>query len=384
MVGDGMAQAHGNRFARHRKLTLCLLAVALSLAIAVLSERTLRSLLGDYSNYGTSRTILLREGRPNSSGMVTPYRWQIEASDTLPDKSFLLRHDENGFVMPSKVHDDPDQSIFFLGGSTTQCAYNEEEKRFPYLSGRLLEAATGKRTNSYNGGVSSNNSLHSIDVLYNKILPLNPEVVVLMQNVNDLHTLMTYDSYWASGNEFSPIVDQRSLAGASLSLVQRALPNLFALVRRATVNLLYSASGAQDEPADDRVPDIGSWTEQFRRNLRTFVAICRANAIQPALMTQPNRLTPDPDEAVQKYYDFLNTEYMHRVWVTYPQFQSFHEAFNEVIREVGRENDALVIDLDRAIPKGERYMYDPYHLTEAGSELVAEVISEQLRAYRER
>ena len=101
-------------------------------------------------------------------------------------------------------------------------------------------------------------------------------------------------------------------------------------------------------------------------------------------MTQPNRLTPDPDEAVQKYYDFLNTEYMHRVWVTYPQFQSFHEAFNEVIREVGRENDALVIDLDRAIPKGERYMYDPYNLTEAGSELVAEVISEQLRAYREK
>jgi hypothetical protein len=44
----------------------------------------------------------------------------------------------------------------------------------------------------------------------------------------------------------------------------------------------------------------------------------------------------------------------------------------------------LVIDLDRAIPKDERYMYDPYHLTEAGSELVAEVISEQLRAYRER
>ena len=54
--------------------------------------------------------------------------------------------------MPSKVHDHPDLTLAFLGGSTTECIYVDENNRFPYLAGRLIEEQTGLKVNSYNAG----------------------------------------------------------------------------------------------------------------------------------------------------------------------------------------------------------------------------------------
>ena len=56
-------------------------------------------------------------------------------------KPYVLRVDRQGFIMPSKIHDHPDLTIAFLGGSTTECIYVDEDNRFPYLVGRLLERA---------------------------------------------------------------------------------------------------------------------------------------------------------------------------------------------------------------------------------------------------
>ena len=50
--------------------------------------------------------------------------------------------------------------------------------------------------NSYNSGVSGNNTLHSIDILLNKAIPLEPDIVVLMQNINDLIILLFEGDFW--------------------------------------------------------------------------------------------------------------------------------------------------------------------------------------------
>ena len=60
-------------------------------------------------------------------------------SDGLEQKPYVLRVDRQGFIMPAKIHDHPDLTIAFLGGSTTECTYVDEDQRFPYLVGRLLE-----------------------------------------------------------------------------------------------------------------------------------------------------------------------------------------------------------------------------------------------------
>ena len=117
-------------------------------------------------------------------------------SDGLVQKPFVLRVDRQGFIMPSKIHDHPDLTIAFLGGSTTECTYVDEDNRFPYLAGRLLERQTHLKVNSYNAGRSGNNTLHCLNVLLNKVVNLKPDIVVLMENINDLAILMYEKTYW--------------------------------------------------------------------------------------------------------------------------------------------------------------------------------------------
>ena len=92
----------------------------------------------------------------------------------------------------------PDLTLVFLGGSTVACIYVDEESRFPSLVGQLLSQQTGKKVTSYNSGVGGNNSLHSLDILLNKIIPLKPDVVVMMHNINDLVALIYDKTYWSN------------------------------------------------------------------------------------------------------------------------------------------------------------------------------------------
>lgn len=72
----------------------------------------------------------------------------------------------------------------------------DEGNRFPCLVGHLLEQKTGKKVTSINAAMGGNNSLHSLDILLNKIIPLKPDVVVMMHNINDLVALMYDKTYW--------------------------------------------------------------------------------------------------------------------------------------------------------------------------------------------
>ena len=94
---------------------------------------------------------------------VKPTEEALKISDKLENREYILRIDDNGFIVPSKVHEYPDRTIVFLGGSTTECFYVDEEKRWPYLAGRLLENDTGLKVNAYNAGMSAINSFNSIN-----------------------------------------------------------------------------------------------------------------------------------------------------------------------------------------------------------------------------
>ncbi|MCS6771121.1 MAG: SGNH/GDSL hydrolase family protein [Kiritimatiellae bacterium] len=136
------------------------------------------------------RVIRLREHAPNQNRWVRPTREYMQGVDSLERKFYRLATDENGFIMPSAIHETPDIELVFLGGSTTECLYVDETNRFPYLAGRLLESRTGLRINSYNGGHSGNHSMHSLNVLINKVLPMQPDAVILCHNINDFATLL--------------------------------------------------------------------------------------------------------------------------------------------------------------------------------------------------
>ncbi|MSO66072.1 MAG: hypothetical protein EXQ85_09840 [Alphaproteobacteria bacterium] len=143
---------------------------------------------------GPPRNIVLREHRPNTRFAFVPPK--IRAATGEPVQPFYpLETDRYGFINPSAGHRAPQATIVFLGGSTTEAMFVDPERRFPFLTGRLLEQSTGLRVNSLNGGRSGNNVVHAVQLLTGKVVPLKPTGVVLMENVNDLGTLSTFGTY---------------------------------------------------------------------------------------------------------------------------------------------------------------------------------------------
>jgi lysophospholipase L1-like esterase len=373
-----------NWLERHPKKVLFLLIFLVVGSLALLTEKILAVKARGLRHPGVAkRYIKLREFEPLYADILIPGPEALRISDSLVSKGYVLRIDENGFIMPSRVHDAPDLTLAFLGGSTTECVYVDEESRFPYLTGRLLEQKTGLQVNSYNAAKSGNNSLHSLNILLNKVVPLHPQLVVMMHNINDLSILLYEKTYWNHHPSRSPILERKlsfktvlkNLEDTARMIRDLTFPNLSSELRR----LFHFHFGA---PADEFKEVRGQKVSidqrylvaQFSLDLQTFVNLCRARGITPVLMTQPSRLTESPDALIAQLMKTMEKE----EGITYKQFKEAFDLFNDTIRELGARNRVLVIDLAQQIPATRENLCDVAHFNDTGSRLVAHTIADAL------
>ncbi|MFZ5448726.1 MAG: SGNH/GDSL hydrolase family protein [Thermodesulfobacteriota bacterium] len=367
-------------FHRNPKKTLVFFILFLVLLLAFAAEKYL-----EFSNHrkgiilsleGERRYIKLREYRPGTSLLLTLPRNHLPYTDNVFSKEYRFKIDSNGFIAPSKKYDHPDKVIVFLGGSTTECMFVDEDQRFPYLVGKMLEEETGKKINSYNGGMSGNNTLHAIDILVNKVIPLNPQVVVFMENINDLSTLLYEGTYWNERSVRAPLetLEKTKLVGKLLKEI------LFPQLNQAYRNLKeILAQEPWDEFAQARgkklTIDKARFVQEFSMNLQSLVCICQAHGITPVLMTQANRITDRPDPVVAAYIGRYGAD----TGIGYTQLKELFDAFNGTIREVGQKNQVMVIDLAQEIPPDKKFIYDIVHLNDAGCQLAARIIAARLK-----
>jgi len=352
-----------NFFEKYPKLANFLLAfIATAMSLVALFYVTKIDIFQDYpggEKYSLSdkavyaarcnnrRHIKLRELEPNQDLIRTP----IQKYETLEYKQYHLRTNKDGIIEPSFVHKNPDLQMFFLGGSTTECETVDEEFRFPYLAGRKLEKALKIKVNSDNAARSGNNSLHSIDILLNKLVAYNPDIVVMMENINDLSTLMYEGTYWNNNKTISPI----DCAQKNTSKIRRSSDEWDG-------SIWYNRVIADSKEQDRLV-------EQYRQNLQLFINICRAKNIIPVLMTQPNRVVKDSEfktgrgENIDKIYTGLYTR------------------FSNTIKQVGIKENVLVIDLEKKVPSDKKYIYDVVHVNKEGSIIEADEIAHQMEIY---
>ena len=371
-----------NWFARHPKTTLLAVLAVLVVVLTMLTEKILAWRQPEL-NAGIQRFIRLREYRPHFSQYILPPAAELAMADNLEVRPYLLRIDGDGFIIPSRRHPKPDLSLVFLGGSSTACGYMGEAERFPYLVGRLLEEKTGKKVNSYNSGVGGNNSWHSLNILFNKIIPLKPDVVLLCHNINDLTILLLEGTYWSDNPSRSQIVTVIPSIGGSVKEIRDLLiPNLTREVTHLSRSLKQAfrreKSKEKDEFARVRCQKIRYDADQlraaFRRNLELFISTCRLHRLQPVLLTQAHRLKETPDPVIQASLRDLEE----RQGLAYTEYRRLFLAFNEEIRAAGQANSVLVIDLAAAIPPAKEYLYDVVHFTAQGSRQAAELISNAL------
>jgi lysophospholipase L1-like esterase len=318
------------------------------------------------------RDVRLREYSPSINTYIHPTDEYMKRFNTkqLVQKKYRFRTDSMGFIMPSKIHEKPDIKIVFLGGSTTECGFVEEENRFPNLACRILEKVSGEKINSFNAGVSGANSMHSLNTLINKILPLNPNYVILMHNLNDLSTLVYTGTYWNESAR-SLILNQKKITfGLRIRrFIRKIIPHTYNAIKN-----LFSEETI-DEWAGYRQRKISIPKEKilltFKKSLETFICVCRTWDIRPVLMTQMNRFSQKKPSAPQYKSIFKN--------VNYSDYLEVYNRMNDVIRDTALANNVILIDLEKFVPREIKYMYDEVHLNDKGSILVSKIISNELK-----
>lgn len=364
-----------NIFQRNPKKTLIFITLAFFLLAIQAAEIYIKNFEKNTATYvekqGVKRHIVMREHRPES--VTRFYPDSTSEQKKLSQKQYLLRMDKNGFIYPSEIHEDPDLKVVFLGGSTTECLLVDEGERFPYLVGRLLESDNIK-VNSYNGGVSGNTSMHSLNILINKVIPLHPDIVIMMHNINDLATLVYEGSYWNNNptRRLVSITGEPGFLGSLLSgskkLLESIFPNLIAKIRSAKNSFIMNYQGINlgDEWRHVRNKQLQINTDliknQFKKSLLMFVAISRVQGFIPVLMTQVRRSSEQESPETDDF-----------------KYSSLFKEFNQIIRNIGDEQNVLVIDLDKFIPHSEQNLYDSMHFTPEGSALVAEIVANSIK-----
>jgi len=366
---------------------LFLLVVLIIGGMALVTEKILAYRAQPNIYYpGIKRYVKLRETRPLFSDVLVPPQNTMDISDSLVRKGYPFRIDANGFIMPSKIHDDPQLTLAFVGGSTTECAYVGEENRFPYLVGRLLEKKTGLRTDAYNAGKAGNTSLHSLDVLLNKVIPVKPDIAIMMHNVNDLAVLIFEKTFWTKNPYRSPLVEIKPSFKTAMKSIEESfhimrdlyIPHLSRQIKNF-YHYIFRNSPSVDEFKQARgykiKIDKHRLVSEFSMNLQTFIDISRARKITPVLMTMANRLKDNPDPFI---LSLERTTVESGTGLNYKEFKELVDLFNQTIREVAAANKVFVVDLDRKVPKEKELMYDFVHLNDAGSKYVADIIAAEL------
>ena len=367
-----------NWFQQNPKKTLAVFTALAILLIVGAAEKILQFYNHHHGVFLETepRYIRLKEYRPGSRILLPFPPGHRPYTDNVFTKKYPIDVDSNGFIKPSKKYAHPDLSVVFLGGSTTECMFVDEENRFPYVVGTLLEQETGKKINSYNGGMSGLNSLQCLDILLNKVIPLKPRVVVFMEDINDLSTLLYEGTYWSQNTTRAPIETLKKTKLLGKLLKEILIPNLNYAYRNLR-SMVESAHGDEFAAARGKKlqVDQAKLTGEFAMNLQSFVDLCKNRGITPVLMTQANRITDHPDPVVAAYINRFGND----TGLSYRDFKKIYDAFNETIRRIGRQNQVLVIDLAREVPPDKAYLYDMVHFNDRGSRYAAGLIAGKLK-----
>ena len=287
-------------------------------------------------------------------------------TDHLLDRSSLklepptvrFRTDDRGYIEPVHRFADPEFTIVFQGGSTTESMVVTEDLRWPNQVSVQLETF-GFRVNSLNSGRSGGSAHDSLVNLLQFVVEDGPDVAVLMNVINDVGLLGNAGYGVRTAKPDGYLIGGRWLlqAGSSHSSLIGLVRQVFS-IERLSSERVSSAPIKTERPAP---------TRPFEARLRSWARTCRAFGIEPVLLTEPlaamrNELTPDWADA------------------------GGLEEFNAVVRRVASEEDAVLIDLvallqrepDWADPA--RLFYDGMHVNDHGSIVYARLVAEVLAA----
>lgn len=281
--------------------------------------------------------------------------------------------------------------LLCVGGSTTECLYVTDEASWPWRLEALLNAGGGEPVCVANAGMSGHLARHHAYLIRNYPLADRFDSIVVLCGVNDLGALLRRnyeDRVQAIPAETLSPLRERGIYYRRSRLLELAVGRWQAPWADGVRAVVQDAEGRWiDEQRRQRreklragalrkpPPGLAVALERYRIDLRDVVAACRERQAEPILATQPTLYRSD-----------LPARLADLLWIhcddgayDVATLAEMMERYNEVLREVAREERVRCVDLARRLPCDDRVFYDDCHFNIGGCDLVARRMAEALR-----
>ena len=119
--------------------------------------------------------------------------------------------------------------------------------------------------------------------------------------------------------------------------------------------------------------------DSFERNLKTLIRLAKENHTEVVLMTQPNIYKDSESSEELKALTMLNREAIGngKKW-SYKTALTGLRQYNDEIRQIAKEENVHLIDLESMIPKNLEYFYDDVHYRSKTYDLIASKLAGKL------
>ncbi|MBI5056298.1 MAG: SGNH/GDSL hydrolase family protein [Nitrospirae bacterium] len=279
-----------------------------------------------------------------------------------------------------------------VGGSTTKCAYLSEGKTWPDVLGRNLANAF-KRSWINNAGLDGHSTYGHIILMEDYLKKLAPRNVLFLVGIND-----EGNNEYQKDFEDDKTIIRDEFYVKSLKGIGRALSNhsevfavglnIFRYIKATKVGVDHDEEVDLNRSLVLDLPEeaISAALEKHKKFLKSYemrlnklIQISRENGIEPVFITQPALYGFGTDDITKRDLDRVykrGTENGKLAWKRL-------ELYNDVVRQVGKRESVLVIDLAEEMPKSSKYYYDFSHYTNDGAIKVAEIIFKHLCPFYE-
>jgi lysophospholipase L1-like esterase len=267
--------------------------------------------------------------------------------------------------------------IFCLGGSDTYGTNLTNDQTWPAQLEEALNSYQKERHfEVINAAVPGYTTMEGAINLITRILPLEPDMVILYQGYNDFKPnrypgFKPDYTHWRTRDRM-PKKHLLSILALKSSFVRNSWNLYRRIIKRfnssGRFNLQIRGLKSYDTASQEGV-------DAFKRNILTMVYVCRGYGIRPVLSTFATTLNERNLQESPEKFEVL-TDYVSTL--TYKGLLDAKKRYNDAIREVAAEEDVLLVDNNALVPETFDYLYDYCHFTPEGARLVADNFAKEI------
>ena len=341
----------GTGLPAHKRVLLLVLAVTLGLLLIEGMTRTRQ-----YLKYGTSANTVY----------TTATSVDVVSGLVVPTPSYRTRNiviNSRGFRSPELTTPKPTGTIrlAFLGGSTTFCAeVSSNETTWPHLVWKTLQQRwPNVRFDYINAAFVGYTVSESLRNLEYRIAPLEPDVVLIYEGINDL-SRDTRELAKRQGVFFVRTVESNSFFSRWSLAYYLMATKLQMMIRQR------DGTG----PVGRLRFDPTQLSAGFHERLRNLVDNSRAAASVTAIATLSQRARAGQPRGEQARA--LQSLFFYNPYMSVEGLMSGVAEYNRVVRLVAGETGAVLIGDEDVIPGDDRHFIDSVHFNDTGSKAMAD------------